>query len=106
MKWSNKDSKQERKRPGCAHCFKGWVKHYKEDIVTGRKYDAANPCAYCFDSHTAPMMILRDGRLYWASRKVDKLDLRDLNNLEACPSNFFPGWKNDEAINKNTEKAA
>ena len=97
---NNKDNRP--KAPGCAHCYHGWVKHHKLHPITGKPYDAANPCAYCWDNHTAPMMILRDGKIYWASRKVDKLELRDLNNLEL--TDYIPGWKNDHLINKEPQQ--
>lgn len=86
---------KSKKYTGCAHCYHGWVLHHKVDLVTGRKYDAANPCGYCWDNHSAPMMILRNGKLFWASRKLDKVETRDLANLEECPSTFVPGWQRD-----------
>lgn len=80
---------------GCAHCDRGWVTFIQTArdarpnmeekdflLCADTEYKFSHPCAYCFKYHRMPQVILRDGVVYWASKKIGDRFMQDLNHLE------------------------
>lgn len=82
---------------GCAHCRYGWVKFTKwgnTEHTSMNVYEFSHPCAYCHKEHNIPQVILRDGKIYWANRRVrDKVYVQDMNNLEHIDGSYPGGRK-------------
>ena len=78
---------------GCEHCRYGWVTFHgfgNTDFTHNQVYEFSHPCAYCHKQHNIPMVIKRNGQVFWACRKAGERYIQDLNNLEPI-ENATPG---------------